>query len=60
MGKGKQALRFLRLAHLLGTIFSCTTSIRVSFLHLGQNRGNLIKTVLAYTLVLVFAPHTGQ
>ncbi len=57
---GKQALRLIRLAHLLGTIFSCTTSTNISFLHLGQNSGNLISTVLTYTLVLVLAPQTGQ
>lgn len=57
---GKQALRLIRLAHLLGTIFSCTTSINISFLHFGQNSGNLIRTVLTYTLVLVLAPQAGQ
>jgi hypothetical protein len=33
---GKLALHFLCPAHLLSTIFSCTTSTRISFLHLGQ------------------------
>jgi len=32
----KQALRFLRLAHLLIAIFSCITLILISFLHFGQ------------------------
>ena len=58
--EGQQALRLVRLAHLLVTIFNFTTSIRVSFLHFGQNKGNLTKTVFAYTFVLVFALHTGQ
>lgn len=44
----------------LKTIFSFTTSILVSFLHLGQNNGNLIRTVSAYIFVRVFLPHTGQ
>lgn len=56
---GKQALR-LRLAHLLTTIFSFTTSMQVSFLHLGQNSGNLISTVSAYTFVRVLLPQIGQ
>ena len=58
--EGQQALRLVRLAHLLDTIFSFTTSMRVSCLHLGQNRGNSIKTVSEYTFTLVFAWHTGQ
>lgn len=57
---GKQALRFVRLAHLLVTIFSFTTSIKTSRLHLGQNKGNFIKIVFSYTFVLVLAPQTGQ
>lgn len=36
LDREKLALRLLRLAHLLGTIFSCTTSMIVSFLHFGQ------------------------
>ena len=51
---------FLHLAHLLKTILSCTTSIRVSSLHFGQNNGNFTRTVSWYTLVLVFPPQIGQ
>ena len=50
----------LRLAHLLFAIFSCMTSILVSFLHLGQYMGNLNITVSAYTFVLVFPLQIGQ
>lgn len=42
---------FSRLAQLLTTIFSFATLIRVSFLHLGQYRGNLTSTVSWYTFV---------
>lgn len=42
------------------TIFSFTTSMRVSFLHLGQKSGNFTRTVSLYTFVLVFPPHLGQ
>ena len=57
---GKQALRFLRLAHLLTIIFSCTTSTRISFLHFGQYKGNLTSTVSSYTFVRVLPPQIGQ
>lgn len=42
---------FSRLAQLLTTIFSFATLIRVSFLHLGQYRGNFTSTVSWYTFV---------
>lgn len=57
---GKLALHFLCLAHLLTTIFNCTTSTNVSFLHFGQYNGNFIRTVSLYTFVLVFPPQIGQ
>ena len=50
----------LRRAHLLVTIFSFTTSMRISFLHLGQKSGKFTKTVSSYTLVLVLPPQIGQ
>lgn len=46
--------------HKLRTIFNSTTLIFVSVLHLGQYRGKFRRTVLLYTLVLVFIPHTGH
>ena len=36
LGEGEAGSAFFRLAHSLTTIFSCTTSILISFLHLGQ------------------------
>ena len=51
---------FLRLAHLLIAIFSCITSILISFLHLGQYSGKLNIAVSAYTLVWVFPLQIGQ
>ena len=57
---GSRLCAFMRPAHLLITIFSCTTSTRISFLHLGQYKGNLTSTVSAYTFVLVFPPQIGQ
>ena len=57
---GKAGSAFVCLAHLLNTIFSCTTSIRISFLHFGQYSGNFTRTVSSYTLVRVFPPQTGQ
>ena len=50
----------LRLAHLLLAIFSCMTSIIVSFLHLGQNKGKLNIAVSLYTFVRVLESQTGQ
>ena len=44
----------------LNIIFSFTTVIRISFLHLGQNIGNFTRTVSSYTLVRVFPPQIGQ
>ena len=55
-----QALRIVRLAHFLIIILNCTTSISVSFLHFGQNRGKLTRTVSWYTLLRVLPPHEGQ
>jgi len=55
-----QALRLKRLAYLLNTILNCTTSIRISFLHFGQYKGNFTKTVSSYTFVLVLLPQIGQ
>ena len=57
---GKAGSAFLCLAHLLITIFSCTTSTNVSFLHLGQYSGNFMRTVSSYTFVRVFPPQFGQ
>lgn len=57
---GKLALRSVCLAHSLSTIFSCTTSIRISFLHFGQYSGNFTRTVSPYTFILVLPLHTGQ
>ena len=56
----KLALHFICLAHLLNTIFSCITSIFISFLHFGQYSGNFTRTVSSYTFVLVFPPQIGQ
>jgi len=56
----KAGSAFYTSGSVLKTIFSFTTSILVSFLHLGQNNGNLIKTVSLYILVRVLLPHTGQ
>ena len=58
--KKKMALHFICLAHLLNTIFSCITSIFISFLHFGQYSGNFTRTVSSYTFVLVFSPQIGQ
>ena len=58
--KKKMALHFICLAHLLNTIFSCITSIFISFLHFGQYSGNFTRTVSSYTFVLVFPPQIGQ
>ena len=58
VSKGSRLCVF-RLAHLLMTIFSFTTSILISFLHLGQNKGNFTRTVSAYTFVRVFAVANG-
>lgn len=54
------ALHFICLAHLLNTIFSCITSIFISFLYFGQYSGNFTRTVSSYTFVLVFPPQIGQ
>ena len=43
----------LRLAHLLMTIFSFTTSILISFLHLGQNR-EILSEQYPHTPLFVF------
>ena len=56
----KSRLCVLRLAHLLLAIFSCITSIFVSFLHFGQYSGKLNITVSAYTLVRVLLSQIGQ
>lgn len=56
----KLALHFICLAHLLNTIFSCITSIFISFLHFGQYSENFTRTVSSYTFVLVFPPQIGQ
>ena len=50
----------LHLAHLLSFILNCATSMHISFLHLGQNRGNFTKIVLKYTFVRVFPPQIGH
>lgn len=50
----------MRLAHLLFAIFSCSTSIFVSLLHLGQYSGKLNITVSEYTLVRVLLSQIGQ
>ena len=47
-------------AYLLNAIFSCITSIFISFLHFGQYSGNFTRTVSSYTFVLVFPPQIGQ
>lgn len=46
--------------YLLNTIFSCITSIFISFLYFGQYSGNFTRTVSSYTFVLVFPPQIGQ
>ena len=46
--------------YLLNTIFSCITSIFISFLHFGQYSENFTRTVSSYTFVLVFPPQIGQ
>ena len=56
MGAGS----FHALITSLLTIFSCTTSIFVSFLHFGQYSGKLTRTVSAYTLVRDRFPHVGH
>ena len=45
---------------MLNTIFSCITSIFISFLYFGQYSGNFTRTVSSYTFVLVFPPQIGQ
>lgn len=45
---------------LLNTILSCTISTFVSFPHFGQKSGNFMRTVSAYTFVLVLFPQIGQ
>ena len=59
MVKGSR-LCVLRLTYLLFAIFSCSTSILVSLLHLGQYSGKLNMTVSTYTLVRVLLSQTGQ
>lgn len=56
---GELALRHTS-GSLLKVIFSWITSIRVSFLQLGQKRGNFNKTVSEYTFVLVRLSQIGQ
>lgn len=46
--------------NLLGTILNCTTSTRVSVLHLAQYSGKCTRTVSQYTLTRVLLPQTGQ
>ena len=41
-------------------ILCWTISIKVSFLHLGQNKGNLSKTVSGHIFVFVFPLQVGQ
>lgn len=55
-----QALHIMRPAHFFTIILNCTTSIRISFLHFGQNSGKLTRTVSSYTLLRVLPPQEGQ
>ena len=57
---GKAGSALMCRAHLLNTIFNFTTSIRISFLHLGQYSGNFTRTVSSYTFVLVFPPQSDN
>ena len=47
-------------ASLSKTILRFTTVTRISFLHLGQNKGNFTRTVSPYTFVRVFPLQMGQ
>ena len=50
----------MRPALLITVIFIFSASIRLSFLHLGQNSGNLTSTVSSLILLRVLLPQTGH
>lgn len=59
------ALRLMRLAYTIILLSAtdtrkCRALIMVSFLHLGQNKGNARNSVCLTSCNLVFAPQQGQ